>query len=316
MAARLPKSIKIAEAKNINWAMVRKNDNKTLDYLRDEFYYHEIDLTDVGPPMQSAKFSGRPDYAFLVLQFPVLDQKTKQLHIAEVDFFLEKNKIVTVDTYGVPDLQQMFDIYNTAKSPPKTTQRSIADDTPHLAYLIINDLIEGLYPTLRDLSSDLELIEDRLFDDYDKQFFRELLRVKTNIVRFRQAMEGMDEALQKTADYLRYNLKMKKHLDDYFKQLSDDTRDIKNRLYLAKETIDALHETNQSLTDFRTNEIIKTLTIVSFIVFPLTLMAGVFGMNAINMPFVNHPLGFWMIIGLMSAGCLTMLGFFKYKRWM
>jgi len=65
------------------------------------------------------------------------------------------------------------------------------------------------------------------------------------------------------------------------------------------------------------NEIMKTLTIFSVIVFPLTLLAAIFGMNTMNaMPFANSQYDFWYIMGIMLMGAVIMFGFFKKKRWL
>jgi len=309
------KNITFAKKGKIEWLMVRKNDVKTLKYLKEEFGFDDIDLSDVGPPIQSPKISYRNDYVFMVLQYPQFNSTNGAVYTAEIDFFIQKNRLITVDISGVTDLQLLFQSFLNNHNGNKTSEKHVADDINHLIYLLIHALIEGTYPLLRSMSTDIENIEDAMFEEYNKDFIRNLLRVKTNIVRSRQAMQGHDDIIQKLKLYFDNNFTSQKKLDVYFNQLSEDTRDITNRLLLKKETIDALHETHQSLTDFRTNEIIKTLTIVSFIVFPLTLMAGIFGMNAINMPFVEHPLGFWMILGIMLTGCVVMIGFFKYKKW-
>jgi len=69
--------------------------------------------------------------------------------------------------------------------------------------------------------------------------------------------------------------------------------------------------------NYRLNDIMKTLTIFSVIVFPLTLLAAIFGMNTINgMPFINSINGFWMVIIIMLFGSLGMLIFFKKKKWL
>jgi magnesium transporter len=86
-------------------------------------------------------------------------------------------------------------------------------------------------------------------------------------------------------------------------------------LDVQRDTINALHETNASLIDFRINEIMKTLTIFSVVIFPITLLAAIFGMNTSNMPFVDSAHGFWIIIGIMVASVLGMLTFFKAKKW-
>ncbi|MBD3281513.1 hypothetical protein GF391_02085 [Candidatus Uhrbacteria bacterium] len=306
-----PKSISITNCGKFEWVMVKKNDQRVLKYLKDKFGFAEIDLKDVGPPIQSPKIVYRADYVFMVLQYPIFDKKTGRIHTAEIDFFIMDNRLVTVDVNEVPALQQLYKEMTVSKNLTKEAQT-----IPHLLYMLINSLIENTYPILRLMSGDIEEIEDTMFDNFGRNFIKNLLRVKTNIVRSRQSLQGHDEIMRKLRAHFDKYYKKHKKLDAYYGQLIDDTSDIKNRLLLKKETIDALHETYQSLTEYRTNEIVKNLTIVSFIVFPLTLLAGVFGMNAINMPLVDHPWGFWIIVGIMLAGCTSMLAFFKYKKWM
>nr|MCU0680526.1 hypothetical protein [Planctomycetota bacterium] len=71
------------------------------------------------------------------------------------------------------------------------------------------------------------------------------------------------------------------------------------------------------MINYNMNNIMKTLTIFSVIVFPLTLLAAVFGMNVVGgMPFINNEYGFWIIIGIMIMGSLFMLLFFERKKWL
>jgi magnesium transporter len=83
-----------------------------------------------------------------------------------------------------------------------------------------------------------------------------------------------------------------------------------------KELIEVLNNTNESLLNDRMTDIMKTLTIFSVLVLPLNLLAGIFGMNAKYMPFVNHPLGFVIILGIMLFCSFGMMTIFKSKRWM
>ena len=59
----------------------------------------------------------------------------------------------------------------------------------------------------------------------------------------------------------------------------------------------------------------KTLTTVAFITFPLTLIAGVFGMNAIAIPIIGYKYDFWIILGGMLLTTIVVFGFFKFKKW-
>jgi magnesium transporter len=76
-----------------------------------------------------------------------------------------------------------------------------------------------------------------------------------------------------------------------------------------------------SSVGFRTNEIMRVLTIVSILFMPLTFLAGIYGMNfntdsPWNMPELNLRFGyplFWLVCLMVVGG---MLAFFKRRHWL
>ena len=82
-----------------------------------------------------------------------------------------------------------------------------------------------------------------------------------------------------------------------------------------KDTLETLYATNDSLLTHRSNEIIKTLTMMALLTFPLTLIAAIFSLNTKFLPIVGRPNDFWIILGIMLATVLVMLTFFKYRKW-
>ena len=63
------------------------------------------------------------------------------------------------------------------------------------------------------------------------------------------------------------------------------------------------------------NQVMKTLTVVATIFIPLTFIAGIYGMNFVNMPELNWKWGYfgiWVIIVFVFGG---MLYYFKKKKW-
>jgi len=165
------------------------------------------------------------------------------------------------------------------------------------------------------ISTDIDNVENQLRTEFEKGTITEILRIKTNIVNFRQAMQPHKQVIRNLiAEAPRFF--PIEQLQVYFNNLVNYTKEIWDLLDNYKDTIDALHETNISLIDFRINEIMKTLTIFSVIVFPLTLLASIFSMNVPGMPLTTNPNGFWIILMLMLAGTLGMLWFFEKKKWL
>jgi magnesium transporter len=82
-----------------------------------------------------------------------------------------------------------------------------------------------------------------------------------------------------------------------------------------KEVVEGLESTNESVISHRQNDILRLLTIISVIVLPLTLIAGIFGMN-VAFPGEGGNTGFWVIVGVMIAAFIGMVTFFRWKKWL
>lgn len=295
----------------LEWVFVTRDRPEDMNELRRRYHYHPLDLRDVIPPLQRPKVVAREGYIFMILLFPIFDRKLRQIRATEVDFFISSERLVTVNVDGYESLTSLFE---ACRSGMSQKQLCLSGDVNRLLYAILNDALMRVFPMLVHINNDLDAIEKRLFTQFEQNLIQELLRIKTNIVNVRKAMQGQRHVIQHLMQIAPGYFPIQQ-LHEYFDELVDHTKEIWDTLEIQKDSVDALHETNQSLIDFRINEIIKTLTIFSVIVFPLTLMAAIFGMNVQNMPIVSHPQSFWIILGSMVASSLGMLAYFKYRRW-
>ncbi|MCL4732300.1 magnesium transporter CorA family protein [Patescibacteria group bacterium] len=293
----------------LEWFHATSNKAEVIDKLRTKFRFHPIDLRDVQPPIQRPKVVARDGYIFMILLYPFFDKDTHEIRISEVDFFISKNYLVTVNTDGLTPLRKLFQSSRASKG----RHVCLTGDITQLLYAILNDLLTSVFPKLVNINADMESIERRLNDPYQKHLINDILRIKLNVVNFRQAMQAHKAVMTRLLDIAPSFFPLNK-LNAYFRELIQHTKEIWDQLELQRDEIEALHETNKSLIDFRTNDIIKTLTIFSVIVFPLTLLAAMFGMN-VPVPFQDHAYGFLIITGIMLLGSAGMMVYFKIKKW-
>jgi magnesium transporter len=64
----------------------------------------------------------------------------------------------------------------------------------------------------------------------------------------------------------------------------------------------------------RTNEVMKALTVVSSVLLPSVVLAGIMGMN-FKLPFFEDPANFWLVIGAMLALAAAILIAARARRW-
>ena len=102
--------------------------------------------------------------------------------------------------------------------------------------------------------------------------------------------------------------------DVYFGDLADHMRRISLELEDLKEVVESLQNTHVSITTHRTNEVMRTLTIIATIMLPLTVVSGIYGMN-VELPAGNSPFSFLIVLGVMAAIAGGMLVLFRLRRW-
>ncbi|CAG9178945.1 hypothetical protein LMG23992_03874 [Cupriavidus laharis] len=68
-----------------------------------------------------------------------------------------------------------------------------------------------------------------------------------------------------------------------------------------EDSIESAVQIHFSAVAHRTNQTMRTLTLITALFMPLTLITGIFGMNFERMPWLREPDGFWWSLGLMGA---------------
>lgn len=70
-----------------------------------------------------------------------------------------------------------------------------------------------------------------------------------------------------------------------------------------------------ALSDQKANQVMKVLAIYSMYFFPITFIAGIYGMNFENMPELRQPLGYFITLGVMAFIALLTFIYVRKKRW-
>ena len=101
----------------------------------------------------------------------------------------------------------------------------------------------------------------------------------------------------------------------FFKDVNDHLQLTFQTLEICRETIASLTDLYISNNDMRMNAIMKRLTIVSTIFIPLTFLVGVWGMNFKFMPELDWRYGYLFAWILMAVIALSVVLFFRGKKW-
>lgn len=302
--------MQIIKGKNLNWVDIKGPDKADLNWLKENFELHPLVLKELLPPLDHPKLANFGDYLFIVLFYPFFDRKTFSTLPLELDIIVSKKYIITNHYKDIVPLKAIFDKCNLYEEE----REEYMENSAYLLYKIINEILNACFPKLGHIKKNIDEVEKKIYQAQYKKAVHQISLIKRDIIGFKQTIELQKLLLKSLIS--RVDEIFGEKFVPYFNNLFGTHQRINSILLTYHKTLDALDSTNQSLLSTRTNEIIKLLTIFSVIVFPLTLLAAIFGMNTEYLPLVGGKGDFWVILGIMLMATASMLIFFKKKKWL
>jgi magnesium transporter len=295
----------------LKWINIRHPTQASVKFLLDDYAFHPLDVDDVLSVAQSPKIDLYPNYIFFVMHFPTLHRAQQSVEIHRLNIFIGPNFVITSHHRPFEVLESIF---SSCRDQSDIRRQFMGRSAGYLAYRILHILAKNTLAMLDELAKDISLVEEQIFDELSPSAVRQLAHLRRNILHIRRVVlpnKFVIDTLVRTKRVF-----LGKDSEVYFDDIDDHIERTWVLLENARELINGLHETNESLVSHRTNDIIRTLTVISVSLLPLNLMAGMYGMNIVGLPYADHPQIFWMLFGGMALIILTMLIFLKTRRWL
>ncbi len=295
----------------IKWINITNPNKNNVEFLKKNFDICPSILKEYVPLIKRPKLEEYKDYLFAVIHFPVFDSKQRKTISAELDIILFENTLITSHNGLLPELKKIID---KCASDKHVKDYYMKNNAVELTLKILDKLIDTRMPMLDHLDDNINHVEEEIFNGNERKMVAEIAIVKHDMISFRRIVKPQRMILESLS---RNICKItNKNLSRLSAEVIGSNIKIWNTLENHKEMIEALEQTNESLLSYKLNNTMKILTAFSVIVLPLSLMANAFGMNITNgMPFQESPLGFWIVIILMTITTFISFLFFKYNKW-
>ena len=248
-----PATIHILKAKKYQWVNVTRTGEEELQYLERVFGFHPLDLKDCLPTIQRPKVIPRSNfgYVFAIFVFPFFNPRTREMEQQEVDFFILKDKVITIHNNGFVDLKNFFQLLELK---PGHREELMSNPSQFVSQLL-DELFDYCFPMLFHISNDIDTLRAQVLHGNSRKTVHEILRLKNNIVTFRKAMQPHRDILRRLMALLPRYLKMPSETEHYYERLVDHTKEIWDHLETYLNAIDAVQDTHATLLSLRLNEI-------------------------------------------------------------
>ncbi|MEI7451914.1 MAG: magnesium transporter CorA family protein [Candidatus Falkowbacteria bacterium] len=302
----------LKEKDNIVWTNIIDAGDDEINFLQSNYDFNLSHLE----ASAATVFSQRPmiarekKYFFIILHFPVLING--KIIAGEIEFFISHGYLITVHNNNVPAL---IDFFSNCSNDKEYLNNYNIKSSIILLYDLLNCLINDCYKLIDNTSLDINRVEDLIFSKKSNAATNLILNLRRNIINLRKILQNHKHILGELTE-VKSGLISQSEIKTHYNNLVDHSDRIWTMLDNQKEMIEALNNTNQSLLDNEMSKVMKTLTIFSVIVFPLTLLATMFSMSVPGIPFANNPHAFWIVSLIIGGLGVIMLLFFVRKRWL
>ncbi len=222
-------------------------------------------------------------------------------------------------------------LLNTAGAEPRSAGETrtpgarLPTSPADLMLRITNQMVDGFLELRRELTHQLDHWESELINPRTRfNNWRSLLDARRSLHYLDEVCEDQRSALQDwneslktwpeaaTAAQARERDLLQVRSRDVLEHIERVVHHVR-RLEQSAETAVQIHF---SVQGSRTNDIMRTLTVLTAIFLPLNLITGFFGMNFEFMPLVHQKGAFWWIFGTMVAIAVATVTFFWRKRYL
>lgn len=169
---------------------------------------------------------------------------------------------------------------------------------------------------LDELDSKTDVIQERVFSLKRRNILREGYIIKRKVSSYRKVFKFTSDMINRIPTEMELSLRdlsqVRAPLDKHIFYADDIQEEITGLLNLHLSLMS--QKTNEA--SYRTNEVMRVLTVFSLFFLPLNFIAGVYGMNFENMPELKSPHGYFLTLIVMFLVVLGITAWIYKKGWL
>jgi magnesium transporter len=289
------------------WVDLCGPSKEQLHELGDELGLHELAVEDALGPHQRPKIDYYASHLFLACHAVEVDADGSLVQ-TEVDAFINQRWLVTVrkaDRFSMEPVKRRWD------RSPDLARYGVS----FLLYGLLDVVVDGYFTTAQAFDDYYDTISEGIFSEQPIQPSqqRHWFEMRRSLIRFHRLVVPMREAV--SALMRREHTVVDEHLYPYYQDVYDHVLRVSEATDGLRDLVSTIVETNLSLRDYRTNQIMKKVTSWAAIIAVPTLITGWYGMN-VPYPGSGRPLGVIVALILVVLGSGGLYLVFRRKEWL
>lgn len=290
------------------------------------FPIHSLTLEDVTRPRREPdqpphfpKVEEFPDYLFVIVNpihaqtaaavFAGKSEANPQRMSRQLSAVLTQRLLLTHHYDSISAIAELH-------SHLKKHEVQVGRGPDYLFHLALDSVVDHYAPLLDGVDDLLDALETEIFTKPSGRLLARLLSLKRGVIGLRKTMVYEREVLARLTRG-EFSLIDEREMV-YYRNVYDHLIRFTDLIEASREMVMDLMQTLLASQANKLNEVMKVLTMISTTILPMTLIAGVYGMNFENSvwpDFKTAEYGFPLAIAAMLASAAASFGFFRWMKW-
>ncbi len=284
------------------------HDTLLIEKLGKCFDLHPLILEDILNTGQRPKIEDFEKYIFIVVKMIYYDETENETKIEQVSLILGQNFVISFQ-------EKIGDVFEPIRKRIREAKGRIRKaGADYLLYSLLDAVVDSYFDILEKVGDKIENLEETVVAEPQPKSLKTIYGLKREMIFLRKSIWPLREVINsmgKTESSL-----VQGSTNIYLRDVYDHTIQIIDTIETFRDMLSGMHDTYLSSISNKMNEIMKVLTIFAAIFIPLTFIAGVYGMNFQYMPELGWPWGYFAVLGVMATAGVSMLLYFKKKKWL
>lgn len=303
----------LADKQNVVWVDLLAETPEQIEdakgLLLNVFKFHPLTVEDCVETRNQPKIEAFPSYLYFIVH-GIRPEETSSSNFVtkELDGYLGDNFVVT---FHVERFRSIKTVKQQIRISPFACQRGAA----YLLHQILDELVDLYMPMVDDFDAAINDLEERVFDmkKGGNTILQDIMGLRRSVARLRRISARQLDVLYRVS---RGEFpQIPANVLPFFRDVHDHLQRISDLAEGYRDLINGLFDIHFSVIATKTNEVMKTLAVVSAIILPLSLIAGIYGMNFENMPELRTANGYYLTLGVMALVTILLLVYFWRRGW-
>lgn len=284
------------------------HDVELIRQIGQKFGLHPLVQEDILNTEQRPKVDEFSGYVFLETRHFYFEKETLSVSSEQISLVLGHHFVLTFQERSTGAFAPVRERLRAEHSP----MRSLGVD--YLAYALLDSVVDKYFSVLEEMGDEGEVLEDALLAKPNIAQLHSIHQLKRASIELRRVVWPMREVI----NHLTRNEGgfFSAATIPYLRDIYDHTVNFIESLESIRDSLGGLMDIYMTSVSNRVNLEVRALTVVAMLFMPATLIAGIFGMNFHDMPWLADKHGFWWSMGLMGGIALVMLLIFWRRQWL